>query len=436
MRPRTGALLLIALALGSLPLPRSFRKSGGALVGTTSTSSTTPPPRGETADASLQLLYSLLAEHAGGGGRGSVDEGKEGLHRGPVLPGTDPASDDVELDVTNLLFSRNWHNVATPCGAVPDSYYTLENVSSWCAATYTSSCRTPPERMREWFPKCEPPAGVDGRGRNLVVWIRKGRDVTSFAQHVLPLMEHPFELITTETDFSVPKQIQGAGLLLESPKLIAWYTQNYDGTTNSTKLHPVPIGLNMHAPKSRRKGQWSDDPAVNLDEMERIRRRAFEMRGRRAREFYLPPMGNNHPERKRAHAVLAGCGLLNGSDYAPRIPLDEMYEAFARYRFGISPRGNGLDCHRTWEMLFFGMIPIVKTGPLDPLYENLPVLIVGEWDDICPDRGGQRLMDEFYAKWEYQVPVDDEKLTMGFYLERARKRHRDMNANTEKTTGT
>ena len=30
------------------------------------------------------------------------------------------------------------------------------------------------------------------------------------------------------------------------------------------------------------------------------------------------------------------------------------------YKFALSPEGNGIDCHRTWECLYLGVIPIVK----------------------------------------------------------------------------
>ena len=34
--------------------------------------------------------------------------------------------------------------------------------------------------------------------------------------------------------------------LLESPKILKWYTQNYDKTINHNKLGYYPIGLDMH----------------------------------------------------------------------------------------------------------------------------------------------------------------------------------------------
>ena len=41
------------------------------------------------------------------------------------------------------------------------------------------------------------------------------------------------------------------------------------------------------------------------------------------------------------------------------MPVDKLWDAYKKYTFGVSPHGNGLDCHRTWEMLYFGMIPML-----------------------------------------------------------------------------
>ena len=56
-----------------------------------------------------------------------------------------------------------------------------------------------------------------------------------------------------------------------------------------------------------------------------------------------------------------------------------------KYKYVISPHGNGLDCHRTWESLALGCIPIIKTSPLDRMFEGLPVLIVKNWSDITQE---------------------------------------------------
>lgn len=50
-----------------------------------------------------------------------------------------------------------------------------------------------------------------------------------------------------------------------------------------------------------------------------------------------------------------------------------------RARFVICPRGKGPDTLRFWETLVTGGIPIVRTGPLDPLYRQFGGLIIDDW---------------------------------------------------------
>lgn len=53
------------------------------------------------------------------------------------------------------------------------------------------------------------------------------------------------------------------------------------------------------------------------------------------------------------------------------------------HHFIISPQGNGLDCHRNWEILYLNRYPIMKKYyGLEKLYEDLPVLFVDNWYDI------------------------------------------------------
>jgi hypothetical protein len=72
--------------------------------------------------------------------------------------------------------------------------------------------------------------------------------------------------------------------------------------------------------------------------------------------------------------------------YEPElITRNKTWENQINYSFVISPHGNGLDCHRTWEALVLGCIPIVKKSEIDDLYEDLPVIIVNNWSDLNQD---------------------------------------------------
>jgi hypothetical protein len=81
------------------------------------------------------------------------------------------------------------------------------------------------------------------------------------------------------------------------------------------------------------------------------------------------------------------------------------------FAFVISPHGNGLDCHRTWEALVLGCIPIVKASSIDCVYENLPVLIVRDWSDITADLLTSTI--DSFSNRSFEM----EKLTLHYWVE-------------------
>jgi hypothetical protein len=51
--------------------------------------------------------------------------------------------------------------------------------------------------------------------------------------------------------------------------------------------------------------------------------------------------------------------------------------------FVISPPGNGPDCHRTWESIYMGAVPVVLKEHLGrSLWEGMPILAVDTFEDF------------------------------------------------------
>ena len=80
-----------------------------------------------------------------------------------------------------------------------------------------------------------------------------------------------------------------------------------------------------------------------------------------------------------------------------------------KHAFVLSPHGNGLDCHRTWEALCLGCIPIIKTSGLDQLFEGLPVWIVQDWTDVTETNMRSKIEEFRNRTFQY------EKLTLGYW---------------------
>ena len=69
----------------------------------------------------------------------------------------------------------------------------------------------------------------------------------------------------------------------------------------------------------------------------------------------------------------------------------------------MSPPGRGLDCHRTWECLMVGTIPILIHSPIDSMFDDLPVLFINQEDihQITIEYLNQKYIEIMSRKDEY-----------------------------------
>jgi len=81
------------------------------------------------------------------------------------------------------------------------------------------------------------------------------------------------------------------------------------------------------------------------------------------------------------------------------------YNEISKFKFVLSPPGAGVDCHRTWELLYLGCIPIVEHSSISELYEDLPILVVDNWDDISKELLEKKytVIKEKVARGEYNM---------------------------------
>lgn len=55
-------------------------------------------------------------------------------------------------------------------------------------------------------------------------------------------------------------------------------------------------------------------------------------------------------------------------------------------KFVISPNGNGIDCHRTWEILYSGSVPILEKSPcIINTYKDFNTIIVDNFLDVTEE---------------------------------------------------
>lgn len=205
-------------------------------------------------------------------------------------------------------------------------------------------------------------------------------------QNLLPSLPHPVILITGDGDDDVPTHaipgVEEFNSLIESKKIIHWYSQNL--VIKHPKMTAIPIGLDYHT-LAEKSMSWG--PRQTPGEQERD---LVEIRNKAA------PFWDREPAYCYANfqflmSTRYGCDRADAMNSVPpylvyyepeKITRKKTWEKQSRFAFVISPHGNGYDCHRTWEALCLGCIPIVKTSPIDVLFEDLPVMIVKSWDEV------------------------------------------------------
>jgi hypothetical protein len=218
-----------------------------------------------------------------------------------------------------------------------------------------------------------------------------------FVRHILPTISHPFKLLTNNSDSTLPDDYPSeTQQILNHPLLLKWFSQNWVG--EHKKVIRIPIGLDYHSltPTKPKQFAWSIPEAGRTDFKSYPTEQEADLLHLRSqsREFWrreVKAYGNF----QFLTSTRYGSDRKNAVDNIPKELV--FYEPlFTRrifcwrhmieYTFVLSPHGNGLDCHRTWEALVLGCIPIVKSSGIDPVFEGLPVWIVNDWNEVTREK--------------------------------------------------
>ncbi|NGX58300.1 MAG: hypothetical protein K940chlam3_01205 [Chlamydiae bacterium] len=180
-------------------------------------------------------------------------------------------------------------------------------------------------------------------------WFVKTDLLEKFLAQYLPTED--FVLISHNADHGVVDKFLP---YLDLPNLIHWYGQNIE--TTHPKLTSIPIGLcNFANHNAMRVVQKKDLAKTNL-----VYANYSVETNRKEREKCLKETGVPIEKWKGFQAYL---------------------EDVAHSFFVLSPDGNGIDCHRTWEALYLKAIPIVTRSINVEFYADLPIIILDSWED-------------------------------------------------------
>jgi hypothetical protein len=228
--------------------------------------------------------------------------------------------------------------------------------------------------------------------------------------HQIPV-DVRFVLVSGDADETAPNDLFKSDdeflKFIEDARIIHWFSQN--GVRSHPKFTRMPIGLDYHTLASGRPHWWGpvSTPIQQEELLEAIAKTAKVRKPLIYCNFHFNLTTPHSYDRRDALKKIPPKLLHMEAQPQPRM---NSWTTQATCAFVASPYGGGFDCHRTWEALALGCIPIVKSCGLDPLYEKLPVLIVKRWSDI-----NGRLLEDTKKKFKDSFN-NIEKLRLEYWI--------------------
>lgn len=205
--------------------------------------------------------------------------------------------------------------------------------------------------------------------------------ILHFIEHSLPIIYRPFVLVTGDSILAITHELCGdprVQPLLQSKLLFSWYAQNC--AVDHPKIFKLPLGMDYHTmwQKPNTWGLGKQSPVAQEYALLKV------LSG--ARDFQQRIFGgycNWHFEKDRGDRVECLNEINRKLCFFEKYPLPRLtsWTRQAEFMFVISPEGKGLDCHRTWEAIILGCIPVMKKSKISSLFENLPIIELNDWTE-------------------------------------------------------
>ena len=183
----------------------------------------------------------------------------------------------------------------------------------------------------------------------------------AFKNKILPTLNKPFTIITHNSDCPVDNKNLD---LLDHPDLVKWYGMNCH--IKHYKLTPIPIGI--------ANTEW---PHGNIVDLLKV---IYKTNVKDVNSVYCNFDVTTNPYRRDVTKQLMDKKFIT-FESGTKSPID-YWDTLSTYEYVISPPGNSIDCHRVWEAIYLGVIPIIEKDLAMESFYSLPIMIIDNWFNL------------------------------------------------------
>lgn len=128
--------------------------------------------------------------------------------------------------------------------------------------------------------------------------------------------------------------------------------------------------------------------------------------------LYVNHNDGSHSERAGIKKLFINQSWAEVQEY--RVSFSTLLYQLTQSKFMICPRGNAIDCHRNWEVLYMRRVPVMKKHPyLQELYKDLPVLFVNDYSEVT-----EELLIENDNLFQQAQTMDLSSLTLPYFFDK------------------
>ena len=194
-------------------------------------------------------------------------------------------------------------------------------------------------------------------------------------------------------------------IIQDNKNIYKLYCVNFDLEQEHFKIKPIPLGIDYHTLSNKLTPIEQENKLISIYKSSI----PFEKRLDLCYSFFQFIMFNRH--NKDRYVAQDALDKVNFNVYQDKkIPREETWENMVKYKWIISPHGNGLDCHRTYEAIALGCIPVVKSSTLDIMYKDMPIIILNDWNEIS--------LELLKSKTQEALKKSKETITLDYWIKK------------------
>jgi hypothetical protein len=187
--------------------------------------------------------------------------------------------------------------------------------------------------------------------------------INEFMKIIMPEINDNIVIITHNADKCITSEHID---MLNNNKITHWYAQNT--TIIHPKLTALPIGIANSQWKHGNLGELTSIIGLNIIKSNMLYVNFNEY--------------TNLAKRLPVKKIMLAKGYTFTN---ANMPFREYLKELASYKFAICPEGNGPDCHRIWECLYLGVIPVVSKIVAYNDFSDLPILQIDDFNIVSDD---------------------------------------------------